>query len=245
MQEHKTNCPRCFSPLTGTFENPTPMYCKCGYIPPVADVDAKLERNNLRAVVGISVLLVLVFTQLSAWGNHALEIRWLQAADKTGLASVAQLERMAVICAELKKRDCVEYAYARQAAIDKKNAVRLAEYLISRHKYPEAIKLLKTYVAANKQDMQAYMVYAGALTETGKYDEAAKYYEYLISKSQGLPAEAAQNYVKCLARAKRYEAAEKVIYKIRRAYPGTQKFMDGELRVLAGLKSAGPGPTVR
>jgi tetratricopeptide (TPR) repeat protein len=246
MSEHETVCPRCGNTLVDSGHQPLPTFCtSCGFIPEKNEVDAKLERSNLRFVIGFSVVMVIAFIQVAVWGNHAIEIRWLQLADKTGLASVEQLERMAKICVELKKRDCVEYAYLRQSQIDKRNAVRLAEFQISRGKHQEAVKTLKAYVATNKQDMRAYMVYAGALTETGRYDEAVKYYEYMISKSQGLPTEAARNYVKCLARAKRYAQAEKVIYKIRNTYPGTQKFMDGELRVLAGLKSVRTDSKIR
>lgn len=239
MASQESNCPRCGHNLVESGHEPLPTFCaSCGFIPEKKDIDAKMERNNMRFVIGFSALLLLAFIQVATWGNHALEIRFLQVADKTGLASVEQMERMAKICVELKKRDCVEYAYLRQSQLDKRNAVRLAEFQISRGKYPEAVATLKTYVASNKQDMRAYMVYAGALTEIGRYDEAVKYYEYLISKSQTLPTEAAKNYVKCLARAKRYEQAQNVIYKIRKSYPGTARFMDGELQVLAGLKSA-------
>ncbi len=209
-----------------------------------ADVDAKLERHNLRFVLSFSALLVFAFVQVATWGDHALEIRWIQVADKTGLASVEQLERMAKICVELKKRDCVEYAYLRQSQMDKRNAVRLAEFQMSRGKYREALGSLKTYVASNKQDFRALMVYAEALTEVGRFDEAAQYYEYIISKAQTLPNEAVKNYVKCLARAKRYQQAQNVIYKVKKTYPGTTGFMDGELRVLAGLKS-GPAPNAK
>lgn len=238
MQSQESQCPRCANVLTRASHQPMSTYCNvCGFIPETPDVDAKLERHNLRFVIGFSALLVLAFVQVATWGDHALEIRWLQLADKTGLASVAQLERMAKICVELKKRDCVEYSYLRQSQLDKRNAVRLAEFQMSRRKYQEAVTTLKTYVANNKQDMRAYMVYAEALTETGRFDEAVKYYEYLLSKAPGLPVDVTHDYVKCLARAKRYEQAQNVIYKVRKSYPGTARFMDGELRVLAGLKS--------
>jgi tetratricopeptide (TPR) repeat protein len=231
MSSTESNCPCCGQPTLPTFCG------SCGFIPDKKDVDAKIELHNMRFVIGFSALVVLAFVQVATWGNHALEIRFLQVADKTGLVSVEQMERMAKICLELKKRDCVEYAYLRQSQLDKRNAVRLAEFQMSRGKYPEAVATLKTHVAQNKQDLRAYMVYAEALTEIGRYDEAAKYYEYLISKSQALPTEAAKNYVKCLSRAKRYDQAQNVIYKIRKDYPGTARFMDSELRVLAGLKS--------
>lgn len=239
---HDPNCPRCGDILTESGHQGLPTLCtNCGFIPEKSDVDAKLEKNNLRFVIGFSALLVFAFVQVATWGDHALEIRWIQLADQTGLASVDQLERMAKICVELKKRDCAEYAYLRQSQIDKRNAVRLAEFQISRGKYREALASLKTYVATNKNDLRAYMVYAQTLTELGRYDEAVQYYEYLLSKAQSLPTDATKNYVKCLARAKRYEQAQNVIYKIRKTYPGTARFMDGELRVLAGLKS-GPVP---
>lgn len=242
---HDPDCPRCGNVLTESGHTSLPTFCaECGFIPAKADVDAKLEKYNLRFVISFSALLVFAFVQVATWGDHALEIRWIQFADQTGLASVDQLERMAKICVELKKRDCAEYAYLRQSQLDQRNAVRLAEFQISRGKYREALASLKTYVAANKQDMRAYMVYAEALTELGRYDEAVQYYEYLISKAQTLPTDATKNYVKCLARAKRYEQAQNVIYKVRKSYPGTARFMDGELRVLAGLKS-GPVPQER
>jgi tetratricopeptide (TPR) repeat protein len=231
MSLKDSTCPRCG-------HGPLSTFCSsCGFIPDQKDVDAKMERHNMRFVIGFSVLLLLAFMQVATWGSHALEVRFLQAADKVGLTSVQQMERLAKICVELKKRDCVEYAYLRQSQLDKRNGVRLAEFQISRGKYTEAVATLKTHVAHNKQDMHAYLVYAGALTEIGRYDEAIKYYEYLISKAQTLPSAAAASYVKCLARAKRYEQAQNVIYKIRKTYPGTARFMDSELRVLAGLRS--------
>ncbi len=234
MQSKDSACPRCASPLRTTFCG------NCGYIIPQTETDKQHEKNGIRLIVGLSVLMVLGFTQLAMWGNHAVEIRLLQLADKTGLASMAQLERMAMICTELKKRECVEHAYLRQSQMDKKNSAKLAEYLISRKRYPEALKILKAYMTINKKDLNAHLLYADTLTEMEKYDEATGIYEYLISKSQGLPSDAAKNYVKCLARAKRFEAAENVIYKIRRTYREPKKFMDGELRVLAALKSAQP-----
>ncbi|NJM09538.1 MAG: tetratricopeptide repeat protein [Bdellovibrionaceae bacterium] len=248
----ETNCPKCDALLVDTGHNSLPVLCTaCGFIPEATSshIERRLERSNLHLVVVFSVVLVVGFMHLASWGNHALEIRWIQFGDIAGLSSVDSLERMAKICIELKKRDCVEYAYLRQSQLDKRNAVRLAEFQMSRRKFNEAVKTLKPYVAteAGKKDTRAYMTYANALTEVGRYDEATNYYEYLISKSQGLPTEATRNYVKCLARAKRFEQAQKVILKVRKSYPGTSRFMDGEYRVLAGLKSGPvkPDSTIR
>jgi len=244
----ESNCPNCQIALTETGHHSIPKLCTtCGFIPtPVAtEIDQGLERSNLRFVIGFSLVLVVGFMQLMSWGNHVLEIRWIQFGDIAGFSSVSSLERMAKICVELKKRDCVEYAYLRQTQLDNRNAVRLAEFQMSRRKFNEAVQTLKPYVAVAKQDARAQMTYANALTELGHYDEAAQYYEYVISKSQGLPTEAAKNYVKCLARAKRYQQAQNVIMKIRKSYPGTSRFMDGEYRVLAGLKDGPVNSKVR
>lgn len=230
--------------MTDTGHNSLPSLCTaCGYIPPkkATALDRKIERSNLKIIIGISLAVLVGFSQLTVWGDSAFEIRWVQFRDLVGFSSVQSLERMAEICSELKKRDCVEHAYLRQSQLDKRNIWRLAEFQISRHKFKEAVNTLKNHVAKEKSDTRAMMMYANALTELKRFDEAVKYYEYLISKSQSLPAEAAKYYVKCLARAKRYQQAQNVILKIRKTYPGTPRFMDGEYRVLAGLKS-GPVP---
>lgn len=209
----------------------------CGYVASTNQfqVEKNVERYNLNLIIGISAAALVIMSQLGAWGDYALEIRWLQLRDLTGTASVSTFDRMAEICGDLKKLGCVEYAYTKQSKIEPKNSVKLAEFQMSRNKFKEAAKSLKGYVAT-KQDSAAYLAYAKALGESGQIDEAVRYYEVLInSRNQKVPEAVTTNYVRHLAKARRYEQAENVILKMRKRQGGPG-FMETELRVLSGLR---------
>jgi len=192
----------------------------------------------MRFVVGLSVAILVVFFQLGSWGSHALEIRWLQARDLVGMNSIESLDRMAAICQELKKMNCVEYAFKRQAQIDKRKTARLAEFQMSRNKFKDAVYALGAYLKTTKQDSQAMMLYARALSEDGQIDKAIHYYETMLrSQVRVLKPELVKNYVRDLSRAKRYTQAQAVILRTRRAHARAAGFMERELRILGELNS--------
>jgi tetratricopeptide (TPR) repeat protein len=196
-------------------------------------VDERLERANMRTIIVISTAILVIALHLAVWGSYSLEIRILQARDLVGLASVKSSQRMADICTELKKYNCVEYAYTRMAKIDKTKTYKLAEYQISRRKFVDAAKTLKTHLSTSKKDSTAMLLYARALGELGQIDEAATYYEKTMAMhARVLQPDVVKSYVKDLARAKRYTQAQAVILRARRVNAKASRFMEQEYRLL-------------
>lgn len=237
---HSQECPRCKMSIANERKSDSVVICNsCGYVVSTNQFQAEknVERHNLKLIVGISVAVLVVMSQLGSWGNYALEIRWLQFRDMTGTASVATYDRMAAICQDLKKLSCVEYALSRESKIEPKSSLKLAEFQLSRNKFKEAAKSLKSYVST-KQDAAAYLTYARALSASGQVDEATRYYEMLInSRAKKVPTEVTENYVRHLAKARRFEQAENVILKMRQRQ-GAPHLMETELRALNGMRES-------
>jgi hypothetical protein len=215
----------------------------CGHIASAPNrtnnsVDEKLDQSTMKLVIGISITILVVFMQLGSWGSHAAEIRWVQLRDLVGMNSMQSLNRMAEICQELKKMNCVEYAYKRQAQLDKKQTSRLAEFLISRNKFKDAANALGLYLKTAKQDSKAMLLYARALSEDGQIDKAIHYYERMMTtQMRVLQPELIQNYVRDLSRAKRYTQAQAVILRTRRMNARAAHFMEQEFRILGELSA--------
>lgn len=197
-------------------------------------IDAKLEQNHMRIVVIISIVVLVGFCNLVSWGSYTFEMRMLQLRDLVGMSSVASLDRMAAICEELKKFNCIEYAYSRQAKIEPKMTIRYAQYQMTRHKWKEAALTLKGYVARKGADPKAYGLYAQALSEAGQIDEAIKYFEYAIHRTRATQ-DVIQAYVKHLSRNRRFDQALSVILRYRKAKPN---FMESEYRIIMAMRSS-------
>lgn len=205
-----------------------------------SEIDAQIDKANNRTIVIVSAVIVLVAVHLATWGSYSLEIRYLQLRDLTGLASASSMDRMAKICVELKKYSCAEYAYSREAQIDKNQISKFAEYQMSRRKFKEAAQSLRNHLRTAKKDTTAMLTYAKVCGELGQIDEAARYYEHIIgSQARVLQPEVVKAYVKDLAKAKRYSQAQAVILRARKTHARASRFMEQEYRLLdAG--TAGP-----
>ncbi len=238
----KDTCPRCHIRICEERQSAPLVICNsCGHVLSNAEshIENNAERTNLRLLAALSLAAIVTLGHLGSWGSYSVEIRWLQLHDLIGTASSSSYERMIDICKELKKSACVEYAYSRQARLEPKSRMKFAEFLISRNKFKEAANALKPYVDSSTKDPVAFLSYARALGEAGQIDEATRYYEYVINgKARSLTTEAAESYVKHLARAKRYDQAQKVIYRIRRQHLKNSNFMGSELRILSELGSS-------
>ncbi|MGE3684595.1 MAG: hypothetical protein AB7G93_23000 [Bdellovibrionales bacterium] len=235
-------CPRCKLQVSEERWKSSPAICnQCGFVlsSTQSGIETQLERSNLRMVAIVSATVLVGFFHLASWGPYSFEIRMLQLRDLTGFSTVASLERMAQICGDLKKTACVEYAYRKQARLNTKYAVRLAEHLIARKKYVLAASSLKPRLLTHKSDARAAFLYAQAMGEQGKIREAIPYYEYALgaTKSHAGREEVVRSYVKHLARARYFQQAQKVILRVRQKYVRRSRYMDSEYRLLAALKS--------
>ena len=235
MFGHET-CPRCAQEIALSRLHASPKVCdSCGYVLNNTEkIQLKrVERNSLISVVIAALFILAGFVHLINWGNHSLEIVPLQAASLVGIESPARLLRLADICLDVKKFDCVETAYFRLAATDNEGWIRLGKIQFNRGKYVEAAESFRQYFSKGGQDLDAAYSYARALGEAGRSTEASKYFDYVLAAKPGtLQITVAQAYVKMLVSSGHPDQALKVIDSIRRKGQNAAQFMDSEYKVI-------------
>jgi hypothetical protein len=233
------NCPRCLNPLSEERARSTPKVCDtCGHVltANVTQHKKQYERSSLRWTIGAGVFVTLALMQMIAWGGYSLEVLPLKAAILTGVDSAATDERMAQICLELKKLDCVESMYIRQAVTDVKNFVRLGKFQYNRMKYAEAAQSLQNYFArgGDASDLDSRYVFARALGQSGQVELAAQQFDLILAaKPMVLQITVTENYIKLLVQYNRLEQALKVLDGIRARDESVGMFMDSEYKNIA------------
>lgn len=237
------NCPRCFLEIKPERLQDNPVICdSCGHVlsPLQSSIEAKMERRFLIWIISFSVVMVLGFMHLANWGSASLEVLGFQATELVSGNSHESVERMAAICLELKKYDCTEKMYARNAPLDPTYHVRLGKFQVSQRKFPEAVATFKKFFADGGGDIDANYLYAKALSEIGEIDEASKHFEFVLeAKPDTLQITVVQNYVKYLVEADRLDQAKQVIERMQRRDQTVSSFMDSELKeILQRMGSA-------
>lgn len=230
MSQQQNTCPRCRLAVAEERLRIAPFICdNCGYDLSQPELP-QAEKSESRILVITAGMLIIGFILASS----NVELRWLQTRDFVGLSSMKSLERLAKVCTQLKDQDCVEHALARQAKFDPSRTPRHAEFLMGRSKYKEAAKAMRKYIAGGKADANSQILFARALAESGKMDEASKYFERAI-QGQKPATEHIQIYVKYLTRAKRFDQALATILRVRRIRTNA---LPVEYRVISELRGA-------
>lgn len=228
-----STCPRCMTDVSQTRMNSFPVVCDhCGYVlsGKNTETEQKLERTFIWSICGFSAFLVIAFLHVSAWGPYSMEILSLKAGQYMGGGNVASWDRVGVICLELKKYECVEEMYARMATVDPSQYARLGKFQMSQRKFANAAESYRQFFVRGGGDLEANYQYARALSETGRIDEAAKHFDYVLAaKPDVLQVTVVQNYVKYLVQANQLARAKQVIEKVRRRGTSVSQFMDTEL----------------
>lgn len=233
------NCPRCRLTVSEERLKTVPFICDhCGFTlgRPNGSPEGRQEASDSRMLFAIAGSLVLGFVLLAS----SVELRYLQTRDFIGLSSLSSLERLTQVCMELAKPSCVEHALTRQVKFDPRRTTRLADYLITRQKYKEAVNSMRTYIAAGKADASAYATYGRALAENNQMEEAAKNFERAIS-ARPLKIEHVHSYVKYLTRTKRFDQALSVILRVRRH---SLNALPVEYRVISEMRGAANNRTM-
>lgn len=228
------NCPRCRLKIAEERLKVVPFVCDhCGFTLSKPSTTPRHLHDNadsqlfLVIASGILVLFLLLAS--------SVELRWLQMRDIVGLSSYKSLNRMIAVCTDLKNHKCVEHALTKQAKWDPKRSVKLAEYLLTRNKAKAAVAGLQKYVASGNADSKALVLYGQALAETGRLDEATRYFERAIAGSKP-SIDNMRIYVKYLTRSKRFDQALSVIIRARKVMPNA---LAVEYRVISEMRSAG------
>ena len=180
------DCPRCHQLISAERLQDAPKVCdSCGYI--VGNVEKqtqkRTERSSLYMVIALAVVIALGFMHVVSWGSYSLEVLPIEAARLFGMDSTDSVRRLAEICLDTKKLDCVESMYTRLALVEPNGLARLGKFQFSRMKYVEAAESFRQFFTKSGQsgqDLDAAYLYARALSEVGRVEEASKYYDYVF-----------------------------------------------------------------
>ncbi|NJL23982.1 MAG: hypothetical protein HC902_01520 [Calothrix sp. SM1_5_4] len=238
------SCPRCHHKLAPERMTSIPAVCDgCGMVLSVNEetVQKQVQSTSLKWIVGSSVGLALMFMHLANWGSYSLEVLPIKAAQVLSMDSPTQAQRMALICMDLHKHDCVEDNYRRLSLHDITWLSKLAKFQFNRMKYAESAETYLHFFARGGQDLDSTYWAARALSEVGRVDEAAKYFDVVLGSKPGvLQITVAQNYVKMLRKAGRLEQARSVIESIQNQDESVKTFMASEHKEIVDLmKSSG------
>jgi tetratricopeptide (TPR) repeat protein len=236
-------CPRCHLNINPQRLAQMPAVCDCcGHVLSSSESSEQvdLEKSLLKSAIGSSIFLLLFLAYIGSWGSYSLEIIPLKIGHWTGRNSAADMERLAQIGLDLKKLDMVEQEYSLLAKnVDPKNYARLGKFQLSRMEYKEAAEAYRQYFQLGNRDYDARYNYARALSESGRIDDAAKNFEYLLKARPGVrQVTVVQRYVSMLVKAQRFDQAQRVIEHVRKQDPAASRFMDTEYKVIAERKNS-------
>ncbi len=230
-----SQCPRCGEEITGERVLAGTIVCECGWTKSTKS-DATNRRNMDKTcayIVLIGGLLVAGFLQAVNWDQHFFTIIPLKAKQVVGTANIEDLEKIAEICADRKKHECVERAYIQIARKDPKNLAnlsRLGQLQYKRERFTQAVDTLTLYFSQHGDELEAAYTYAQALTKLKKWDQADRYFNFALKQKQTvLQVTVVRNYVQMLVEANRLRQARDVILKYRKLSTNANMFMNKDL----------------
>ncbi|MGE0762095.1 MAG: tetratricopeptide repeat protein [Bdellovibrionales bacterium] len=230
-------CPRCQTQIPENRVGQNPIVCvACGFVGNNHDkkMDRHLEKRFVKVAFFTAIALVLGFLQTASWDKFALEIIPLKIKQYGGMASNENLIRIAQICAERLKHDCVETAYATLANRGQNDFfAELGKYQVRRGNKTAALQSLTQYFKQNGTDLEAAYQYAKVLGDAGKVEESITYFDSIIkAKPETLQITVVQNYVKMLVHNNRRPEALKLIKDTRKSSSSASMFMEDEYKQL-------------
>ncbi len=235
-------CPRCQQDISPERRASSVIVCDhCGFVISNSEDDYSdnTDKKFIRLALIIAFVLIAGFLQLATWDSHFAEVIPLQLKEIAGASSNDDLERMASICLERRKFDCVEKEYSKLGDRDLKNLLRLGKFQMSRAHYNEAVNTYRNFFAKGGVDLDGSYMFAKALGQVGMVDEAAKYYDYVLgAKPDVLQVTVVQSYVKLLMEAHRLDQAKKLIEEVRHKSETSAYFMEDEYKKIQELTGA-------
>lgn len=236
------SCPRCHMDIAEERRRSQLVVCdSCGFVLSTADAELRdaIDKKFSYVAIAIAILIVAGFMQVTSWDKHALTVIPLQIKSLLGGNSLSDMEKMAEICMDRRKFDCVEKQYSKIAEQDMQQLLRLGKFQMSRARYQEAAHTYRTFFSRNGIDLEGSYLYARALGQIGQVDEASKYYDYVLGAKPGVvQVTVVQNYVKLLMEAQRLDQAKQLIQGVRKTSDASSYFMEDELKKIQDLQGS-------
>ncbi len=234
MYHHASGaCPRCQQVISAARKQGGVVICdNCGFVLSSSEATAHEDSRKrfVHFVIGLSSVF-FGFIWVSMWDSYALEVIPLKIRELMGTSSLNDLQKMAHICLERHKVECAENAYMKMGDKDAKQLIVLGEFQMSKRRYTEAVNTYRVFFTKGGKDLKASYQFARALEETGKKDEAAKYYKYILSSRPDslLQSATVHSYVKLL-RAVHPDQVHRAIEDVRRHSKVSAYLMDEEFK---------------
>lgn len=195
------------------------------------------ESGGVAAVVGFTFVFLAGLIHILNWDKYSIEIIPLKGKQILGLASAADLQKVAEICEIRRKFPCQQAALWQSFQKDpaqKEILVKLGSLQMKSEDYTAALRTYTEYFKANGKSIEARYEFARALAETGNLKEAKKHFQYVLSVSRDpvTTPEMARTYVKILMKHKDYVTARQVIHTTRRSNRSAAYFLEKELKLI-------------
>ncbi len=235
-------CPQCKMDIHPERAKMIPVVCDhCGYTVSNSQyVQDDIEHKNIKIMGAMSAVLLGAFLQIQIWDSHWLNIIPVSAKETLGMATAEDFDSKAAMCMDLKKYDCVETAYIKNAQGEPLQWKRTGEFQMKRGKFNEAAQSFYKFFQTGQSDLDVSYNYARALSELGQVDEAVKYFDQVLAaKPDSLQVTVVQNYVKLLMKHKRFEQAKVLIGNVRKnGGAAAESFMEPEFKQINELLTA-------
>lgn len=232
---HFGHCPRCGSEISAERIVGGTLVCDCGWTRSLRS--DSVDRSNIdrtcASIIVIGGLLIASFLHAVNWDRHFFAIVPLKAKQVIGMADTSELGKIAEICAERKKHECVERAYADIEKLEPsniENLSRLGQLQYKRERLNNAASTFAKYFELRGSEIDAIYAYAQTLTRLKRFDEADTYFRSALQKKDDvLQVTVVRNYVQMLVSANRLQDAKGVILKYRKNSASANLFMSKEL----------------
>lgn len=232
-------CPRCHLIIPQERMMDSLVVCShCGWVLSGQErlVDKKLGRQFRNQAVLLSAALVAVFIHLVTWDHFFLEVIPLKARQILNISSAAEMVRLAQICEERMNPACSESALkaaTRRQPGDMELLAQLGKLQYKLNAFDRAAYTLQDYFSRGGRSVEPAYHYARALEETGRNEEAAQYYDFVLaSKEESLQITVTQKYLQFLRKTGQFARAVEVIQSIQAKGSSASTFLDAELQDL-------------
>lgn len=231
------SCPVCQSQVPQDRIEKNLIICKsCGWSDnkTAKAANKKTEKTFILLAVFTTILLIGGFIQIVNWNSYSLEIIPIKYKQIAGIATSKDLNRIAEICMDRQKPQCVEQAYADILRNDSENLEVIAKYakiLVNNKKLRQASNSFANYFKRGGKDLNTAFAYAKVLGSLGLIDESKEYFEYVINSKPGMmQITVTQRFVDMLYNAGRYREAQQAILKFRKRGVNATYFMEAKLK---------------
>lgn len=229
------HCPRCASEISSERIVGGTIVCGCGWSRSIRS--DTVDRNNIdrtcASIIVIGGILIAGFLHAVNWDKHFFAIVPLKTKQVAGMASTTDLERIAEICVDRKKHECVERAYADIAVAQPQNLAnlsRLGQLQYKRDRLSAAAATFAKYFTMKGDELEAAYTYAQTLSKLKRYEDAGRYYQMALAKKDNvLQVTVVRNYVQMLVTANKLQQAKTVILTYRKKSASANLFMAKEL----------------